>query len=71
MIDKHALDACLTHWANRKHLAGVSAYIAGPNGFAYAWNHGFRDAAHIAQPKLNARFGGKGRTAAQSAGIGR
>lgn len=57
MIDKHALDACLTHWANRKHLAGVSAYIAVPNGFAYAWNHGFRDTAQAICPDSDTMYG--------------
>ena len=45
MIDKQALDAHLNHWAKKKNLAGVSAFIAGPDGCEYAWNYGFRDAA--------------------------
>lgn len=45
MINAAALDAYLTRWANKKNLAGVCACIMGPDGPAYAWNHGFRDAA--------------------------
>ena len=50
MIDRQALDAHLTSWARKKNLAGVSAYIAGPNGCEYAWNYGFRDAAQKTCP---------------------
>ena len=28
MIDKQALDAYLTRWAQKKNLAGVSAYLS-------------------------------------------
>lgn len=57
MIDKQALDAHLTAWAERKNLAGVSAYIAGPNGCEYAWNHGFRDAAQRIRPDSDTMYG--------------
>ena len=45
MIDTQALDAYLTRWAEKKHLAGVSACILGPDGPAYEWTYGVRDAA--------------------------
>ncbi len=57
MIDKQALDAYLTRWAQKKDLAGVSAYIAGPNGCEYAWNYGFRDAAGNLCPDSDTMFG--------------
>ena len=57
MIDKQALDAYLTRWAQKKNLAGVSAYIAGPNGCEYAWNYGFRDAAKKLCPDSDTMFG--------------
>ncbi|MGN0776672.1 MAG: serine hydrolase domain-containing protein [Candidatus Ventricola sp.] len=57
MIDKQALDAYLTRWAQKKNLAGVSAYIAGPNGCEYAWNYGFRDAAHAICPDSDTMYG--------------
>ncbi len=45
MFDTKALDAYLTGWAKKKNLAGVSACVMGPDGPAYAWNYGWRDAA--------------------------
>ena len=57
MIDKQALDAHLTAWAEKKNLAGVSAYIAGPNGCEYAWNYGFRDAAQSIRPDSDTMYG--------------
>ena len=57
MIDKQALDAHLTSWARKKNLAGVSAYIAGPNGCEYAWNYGFRDAAQSIRPDSDTMYG--------------
>ena len=57
MIDKQALDAHLTSWARKKNLAGVSAYIAGPNGCEYAWNYGFRDAAQSICPDSDTMYG--------------
>ncbi len=57
MIDKQALDAHLTSWARKKNLAGVSAYIAGPNGCEYAWNYGFRDAAQSLCPDSDTMYG--------------
>ena len=57
MIDKQALDAHLTAWAGKKNLAGVSAYIAGPNGCEYAWNYGFRDAEKKLCPDSDTMYG--------------
>ena len=57
MIDRQALDAHLTSWARKKNLAGVSAYIAGPNGCEYAWNYGFRDAAQKTCPDSDTMYG--------------
>lgn len=57
MIDKQALDAHLTSWARKKNLAGVSAYIAGPNGCEYAWNYGFRDAEKKLCPDSDTMYG--------------
>ena len=57
MIDKQALDAHLTVWARQKNLAGVSAYIAGPNGCEYAWNYGFRDATGKLCPDSDTMYG--------------
>ena len=57
MIDKHALDAHLAYWASKKNLAGVSAYIAGPNGCEYQWNYGFRDAQESIMPDCDTMFG--------------
>jgi len=57
MIDKTALDAHLNHWAKKKNLAGVSAYIAGPDGCEYAWNYGFRDAEGKIMPDSDTMYG--------------
>lgn len=56
-MDRQALDAYLTLWAEKKNLAGVSAYIAGPDGFSYAWNYGFRDAAQRICPDSDTMYG--------------
>ncbi|MBE5800485.1 MAG: serine hydrolase [Clostridiales bacterium] len=57
MIDKIALDAYLNHWAKKKNLAGVSAYIAGPDGCEYAWNYGFRDKDEAICPDSDTMYG--------------
>ena len=57
MIDQRALDAHLNHWAHKKHLAGVSACIAGPDGCEYAWNYGFRDADEKIMPDSDTMYG--------------
>jgi len=57
MIDKPALDAHLNYWAAKKNLAGVSAYIAGPDGCEYAWNYGFRDAEGKIMPDSDTMYG--------------
>ena len=57
MIDKAALDAHLNHWAKKKNLAGVSAYIAGPDGCEYAWNYGFRDVEGKIMPDSDTMYG--------------
>ena len=57
MFDKALLDARLDMWAEKKNLAGVSAYIAGPNGCEYAWNYGFRDAAQSLCPDSDTMYG--------------
>ena len=57
MIDKSALDAHLNHWAKRNNLAGVSAYIAGPNGCEYSWNYGFRDKDEKLCPDSDTMYG--------------
>ncbi len=43
-MNTQTLNAYLTQWAEKKHLAGVSAYVLGPKGPVYAWSYGFRDA---------------------------
>lgn len=57
MFDQAALSAYLTRWAEKKHLPGVSACIMGPGGFAYAFSHGFRDAAMRAPVDGETMFG--------------
>ena len=57
MIDQRALDAHLNHWAHKKHLAGVSACIAGPDGCEYMWNYGFRDAGEKTMPDSDTMYG--------------
>ena len=57
MIDKAKLDAHLLRWADKKNLAGVSAYIAGPNGCEYAWNYGFRDSEGKVCPDSDTMYG--------------
>jgi len=57
MIDKAKLDAHLSRWAEKKNLAGVSAYIAGPNGCEYAWNYGFRDSEGKICPDSDTMYG--------------
>lgn len=44
MFDASALAARLDALAREKDLAGVSACILGPEGFAFSWNYGVRDA---------------------------
>ena len=57
MVDKLALDAHLNHWAKKKNLAGVSAYIAGPDGCEYVWNYGFRDKDESIRPDSDTMYG--------------
>ncbi len=57
MINKTALDAHLNHWAKKKNLAGVSAYIAGPDGCEYVWNYGFRDKDESIRPDSDTMYG--------------
>ena len=57
MVDKLALDAHLNHWAEKKNLAGVSAYIAGPDGCEYVWNYGFRDKDESIRPDSDTMYG--------------
>ena len=57
MIDKTALDAHLNRWASKKNLAGVSAYIAGPDVCEYMWNYGFRDAEGLICPDSDTLYG--------------
>ncbi|HIU16283.1 MAG TPA: beta-lactamase family protein [Candidatus Ventricola intestinavium] len=45
MLDYASLDAYLKHGAKKKSLAGVSAVIMGPQGPAYSFQYGYRDAA--------------------------
>ncbi len=56
MFDYKALDACLTHLADQRHLPGVSACIMGPNG-SYTFSHGFRDAALVAPVDADTIYG--------------
>ena len=57
MIDHAALDSYLGAWAGRKNLAGVSAFIMGPDGPVYSWNYGFRDAAGRIMPDSDTMYG--------------
>ena len=57
MIDRLALDAHLEHWSKKNNLAGVSACIMGPDGPAYTYNYGFRDAAMSIKPDCDTMFG--------------
>ena len=57
MFDPQALGACLTRWAEEKNLAGVSACIAGPDGFSYAFDHGFCDANASIRPDSDTMYG--------------
>jgi len=57
MMDTQALDAYLTRWAEKKNLAGVSACILGPDGPAYEWTYGFRDAGRSLPVDMDTMFG--------------
>lgn len=57
MIDKRALQAHLDYWAKKKNLAGVSAYIAGPDGCEFSWNYGFRDKDERILPDSDTMYG--------------
>ena len=55
--NRAALDAHLNDWAEKNNLAGVSAFIMGPDGPVYSWNYGFRDAAGQIMPDCDTMYG--------------
>jgi len=56
-IDTKTLDAYLDRWAQKNNLAGVSAYMLGPDGQHHSWNYGFRDAQESIMPDSDTMFG--------------
>ena len=55
--NRSALDAHLNDWAEKNNLAGVSAFIMGPDGPVYSWNYGFRDANGQIMPDCDTMYG--------------
>lgn len=57
MMDSAALNAYLTRWGEKKNLAGFSACIMGPDGPAYSFQYGYRDAAMTVPVDEGTMFG--------------
>ena len=57
MIDSQSLSRYLNTWAEKKNLAGVSAYIMGPQGLEFDWNYGFRNAEGTLTPDRDTMYG--------------